>query len=123
VAFLEGVERGRRLIMACALPRRVQISLKPASKTLGLHGVFIRGKRLKYMFADSAFKRVQVDARAHWRDNGEPHRGLALRTGRTLNFGEWNDGRETLRLRHDASLDTGGSTTLSVTGNAWEAER
>jgi hypothetical protein len=46
------------------LLRRVQIALKPASKTLGLHGVFIRGKGLKYVIADSAFKRMQVDARA-----------------------------------------------------------
>jgi hypothetical protein len=70
------------------------------------------------MFADSAFKRVQVDARAYWPDAGEPHRGPALRTGGTLNFGESNDGREALRLGHDACLDTGGSTTLSVTGDA-----
>jgi hypothetical protein len=45
-----------------ALRRWVQIALKPASKTLGLHGVFIRGKGLKYLIADSAFKRMQVDA-------------------------------------------------------------
>jgi hypothetical protein len=61
--------------------------LKPAAKPLGLHRVFIRGKRLKYVFADCAFKRVQVDARAYWRDAGEPHRGPALWTGGTLNFG------------------------------------
>jgi hypothetical protein len=47
-----------------ALLRWVQIALKPASETLGLHGVFIRGKGLKYAIADSAFKRMQVDARA-----------------------------------------------------------
>ena len=58
----------------------MQIALKPASKALGLHGVFIRGKGLKYMIADSAFKRVQVDACAHWLDTGEHRRGLALRT-------------------------------------------
>jgi hypothetical protein len=83
--------------------------LKPASKFLGLHRVFIRGKGLKDVFADSAFKRVQVDARANWRDTGEPHRGLALRTGGTLNCSEWNDGRQALRLGHGASLDIGGS--------------
>jgi hypothetical protein len=71
------------------------------------------------MIADSAFKRVQVDARACWLDAGEPHRGLAFRTGGATKGGEWNDGRQELRLGHDASLDTGGSTTLSVTGNAW----
>jgi hypothetical protein len=38
--------------------------LKPASKTFGRHGVIIRGKGLKYVIADSAFKRMQVDARA-----------------------------------------------------------
>jgi hypothetical protein len=46
------------------LLRRVQIALKPASKTLGLHGIFIRGMGLKYVIADSTFKRMQVDARA-----------------------------------------------------------
>ena len=46
------------------LLRWVQIALKPASKTPGLHGVFIRGKGLKYVVADSAFERMQVDARA-----------------------------------------------------------
>jgi hypothetical protein len=38
--------------------------LKPASKTLGFHGVFISGMGPKYVIADSAFKSVQVDARA-----------------------------------------------------------
>jgi hypothetical protein len=47
-----------------ALLRRVQIALKPASKTLGLHRVFIRGQGLKYVITDSTFKRMQVDARA-----------------------------------------------------------
>jgi hypothetical protein len=46
-----------------ALFRRVQIALKPASKTLGLHGIFIRGMGPKYVIADSAFKRMEVDAR------------------------------------------------------------
>jgi hypothetical protein len=41
----------------------VQIGLKPASETVGLHRVFIRGKGLKYAIVDSAFKRMQVDAR------------------------------------------------------------
>jgi hypothetical protein len=89
-----------------ALLRRVQIALKPASKTLGLHGVFIRGKGLKYVIADSAFKRMQVDAPgACWLDADEHHRGLALRTGGALNCNEWNDGRQALRLGHDASLE------------------
>jgi len=67
--------------------------LKPACKTLGLYGVFIRGKGIKNMLADSAFKRVQIDARAYWRDTGEPHRGPAPRTGGALDWSEWNDGR------------------------------
>jgi hypothetical protein len=83
----------------------VQIALKPASKTLGLHGVFIRGKGLKYVLADNAFKRMQVDARACSLDTGDHHRGLALRTSGTLNCNEWNDGRRALRLGHDASLE------------------
>jgi hypothetical protein len=88
-----------------ALLWRVQIALKPASKTLGLHGIFIRGKGLKYLIADSAFKRMQVDAPgAYWLDADEHHLGLALRTGGALNCNEWNDGRQALRLGHDASL-------------------
>jgi len=102
-----------------ALLRWVQIALKPASKTFGLHGVFIRGKGLKYMIADSAFKRMQVDARACWLDTGEPHRGLALRTSGALNCNEWNDGRRVLRSSHGCFPGIGGSATLSVTGNAW----
>jgi hypothetical protein len=89
--------------------RWVQIALKPASKTLGLLGVFKRGKGLKYPIADSAFKRMQVDARARWLDADEHHLGLAPRTGGARNCGEWNGGRQALRLGHDASLDQAGA--------------
>jgi hypothetical protein len=93
--------------------------LKPASKTLGLHGVFIRGKGFKYLIADSAFIRMQVDAPgACWLDTDEHHLGLALRTGGAPNCSEWNGGRQALRLGHDAFPRIGGSATLSVTGNA-----
>ena len=93
-----------------ALLRWVQIALKPASKALGLHGVFKRGKGRKYLIADSAFKRLQVDAPgACWLDANEHHLGLALRTGGALNCSEWNDGREALRLGHDASLEQAGA--------------
>ena len=105
------------------LPRRMQIALKPASKTSGLHGVFIRGKGLQDVIADSASKRMQVDAPAGWLDADEHHPGLALRTSGPLNCNEWNDGRQALRLGHDASPRIGGSATLSVTGKAWAAER
>src|SRR6266852_4955730 len=67
-----------------ALLRWVQIALKPASKAPGLHGVFIRDKGLKFVIADSALKRMQVDARACWLDPGEHHRSLALRTNGAL---------------------------------------
>jgi hypothetical protein len=100
------------------LPRRVQIALKPASKTPGLHGVFIRGKGLQDVIADSASKRVQVHARACRLDADEHHRGLAPRTSGAPNCNEWNDGRQALRLGHDASPRIGGSATLSVTGKA-----
>jgi hypothetical protein len=83
----------------------VQIALKPASETLGLHGVFIGGKGLKYVIANSAFKRMQVDAGADGLDAGEHHRRLALRTGGALECNEWNGGRQALRLGHDASLE------------------
>jgi hypothetical protein len=84
--------------------------LKPASKALGLRGVFKRGKGRKYLIADSAFKRLQVDALgACWLDADEHHLGLALRTGGAPNCSEWNDGREAWRLGHDASLEQAGA--------------
>jgi hypothetical protein len=55
---------GEQLFGFRALLRRVQIALKPASKGFGFHGVFIRSKGLEYAIADSAFKGLQVDARA-----------------------------------------------------------
>jgi len=97
--------------------------LKPASKTFGLHWVVIRSKGLKYAIADSAFKRMQVHARTCRLDTDEHHRGLALRTGGPANCSEWKDGRQALRLRHDASLEIGGSATLSVTGICPEGDR
>jgi hypothetical protein len=103
------------------LRRWVQIALKPASKTFGPHGVLIRGQGLKYLIADSAFKSMQVDTPgACWLDANEHHLGLALRTDGTLDCSEWNDGRQALRLGHNAGLppQIGGSATLSVTGNA-----
>jgi hypothetical protein len=83
----------------------VQIALQPASKTLGLHGVFVCGKGLNYVVADSAFKPMPVDARAGRLDADEHHRRLALGTSGALNCNEWNGGREVLRLGHDASLE------------------
>ena len=68
--------------------------------------------------ADSAFKRLQVDAPgAYWLDANEHHLGPALRTGGALNCSEWNDGRQALRLEHVLSSNSG-IATLSVTGNA-----
>ena len=92
------------------LLRWVQFALKPATKTLGPHGVFIRRKGLKYLIADSAFKRMQVDAPGECRlDGDEHHLGLALRTGGAPNCSEWNNGRQALRLGHDASLEQAGA--------------
>src|SRR5437879_8640039 len=96
----------------------MQIALKPTSKTFGLHWVVIGSKGLENAIADSAFKRVQVDARTGRLDTDEHHRGLALRTGGPANCSESKDGRQALRLRHDASLEIGGSATLSVTAFA-----
>jgi hypothetical protein len=61
---------------ALTLRRWVQIALKPAPKIPGLHRVCIRGKGLKYVIADSAFKRMQIDARVCRLDACEHHRGL-----------------------------------------------
>jgi hypothetical protein len=77
---------GTRSIYSAATPavllRWVQIALKPASKTLGLHRVFIRGKGPKRLIANGAFKRMQVDTSgACWLDADEHHLSLALRTG------------------------------------------
>ena len=84
--------------------------MKPAPKTPGLHRVFIRSKGLMHVIADSAFKRMQVDAPgACWLDADEHHLGLALRTGGALNCSEWNDGRQALRFGHDASLEQAGA--------------
>src|SRR5260370_22387258 len=81
-----------------ALLRWVQIALKPASKTLGLHRDFIRGQGLKYVIADSAFKRMQVDAPgACWLDAAEHHLGLALRTAGAPNSNSFKYGPPTFR--------------------------
>ena len=77
----------------------------------------MRGEGREYVMADSALKRMQVDTRAFWLDADEHHPGLALGTGGALKSIQWNGGRRALRLGHDASPQTGGSTTLSVTGN------
>jgi hypothetical protein len=78
-----------------ALLRWVQIDLKPASKTLGPYGVFICGKGLKYLVADGAFKRMQVDAPgACWLDADEHHLGLAFgRAGRSIAANGMTDDR------------------------------
>jgi hypothetical protein len=66
----------------------------------------MRGKGFKYLIADSAFERMQVDAPgAYWLYADEHHRSLAPRTGGAPNCSEWNDGRQALRLGHDASLE------------------
>src|SRR5260370_41515296 len=53
---------------------------------------------------------MQVDAPgACWLDADEHHRGFALRTSGALNCDEWNDGRQALRLGHDASLEQAGA--------------
>jgi hypothetical protein len=81
--------------------------LKPASKGLGFHGVFIRGEGLKDLIADSTPKRMQVDdPGACWLDADKHHRGLALRASGALNCGEWNDGRDG---GHEGSLKLAGA--------------
>ena len=68
--------------------------------------MLIRGKGLMYAIANSAFKRMQVDAPGPcWLYANKHHLGLALRAGGALNCSERNDGRQALRLGHDASLE------------------
>ena len=101
----------------------MQIAKKPAAKGLGVHGIFMRGQSRKYVIADSALKRIQVDARAFSLDADEHHPGFAPRTGRALKWSRWNCRHRMLRFGHDASPQVRGSTTLSITGNAKDAER
>jgi hypothetical protein len=64
----------------------------------------MRGMGLKQAIAHGASKRMQVVARACQLDTDEHHRGLAHRTGgAAANWSEWKDGRQALRLGHDAS--------------------
>jgi len=86
--------------LKAALRPPVQIALKPASKGLGLHRIFIRGEGRKFVMADSTFKRMQIDAWACWLDAGEHHLGLALRTGGAPKCYRRNGGRRALRLGH-----------------------
>ena len=87
-----------------------------------MHRIFGHGQGRKRVIADSAFKRMQVDPRARWLDADEHHLGLAPGTGRALKWSRWNRGGRSSRLGHGASLQTGGSTTLSVTGNTGDNE-
>jgi hypothetical protein len=87
-----------------ALLRWVQIALKPASKALGLHRVFKRGKGRKYLIADSAFKRMQVDAPGPcWLDADEHHLGLALRTGGAVCTDNLNAGVAVMKSAQDGA--------------------
>ena len=67
--------------------------MKPAAKGPGMHGIFISGRGRKYVMADRAFKRMQVDAWACWLDADEHHPGLAPRTDGALKCNRWNGGR------------------------------
>jgi hypothetical protein len=55
--------------------------------------------------ARPALKRTQVGTQECRHDLGEHHLGLALRTGRTLNGSERNDGRQGLSFCHNASFE------------------
>jgi hypothetical protein len=107
---------------ARALRRRVQIALKPASKGLGLHRIFKRGKGRKYVIADSTFKRMQVDAWACWLDAGEHHLGFALRTEGAPKCNRWNGGRQALRLGHGTSPSNRRERNTLSHRYAWEGE-
>ena len=74
--------------LASGITRWVQIALKPAAKALGMHRIFIRGKGRKHVIADTALKRMQVDARACRLDADEHHLSLAPRTGGALDTPE-----------------------------------
>src|SRR2546423_4660262 len=53
----------------------------------------MRGKSRKYMVADSALIRIQVDAWAFWLDADEHHPGFAPRTGGALKCNRGIGGR------------------------------
>src|SRR6202023_3010622 len=71
----------------------------------GLHRIVIRAERLDDVVARPALKRMQVGTQECRHDLGEHHLGLALRTGRTLNGSERNDGRQGGRFCHNASFE------------------
>src|ERR1700730_802510 len=72
---------------------------------LGLHRIVIRAERLDDVVARPALKRMQVGTQECRHDLGEHHLGPALRTGRTLNGSERNDGRQGLRFCQYASFE------------------
>ena len=67
--------------------------MKPASKALGLHRIFICGKGPNYVIADSTFERMQVDPGACWLDAGEPTvwGEDTLRPSLHVACGKWED--------------------------------
>jgi hypothetical protein len=95
--------------------------LKAAPAFPGLHRIVIRAERLHNAIAHRALKRMQVGTQECRHDLGEHHLGLAFWTGRTLNGGERNDGRQGLRFCHNASFEEL-SATLGIIGPVQRAE-
>ena len=54
--------------------------------------ILIRGKRCKYVIADSALIHMQVHAWVFWLDADEHHPGSAVRTGGVLKCCRWKGG-------------------------------
>ena len=69
-----------------------------------MHRIFVCGKGRKHVIADSALKRIQVDARSRRLNADQHHLGFALRTGGALKWSRRNGGRQGLGLGHGASL-------------------
>jgi hypothetical protein len=68
------------------------------------------------------FKRAEIETNACGHDAGEQHAGMTSRAGGALDTSVDLFGQE-IGFLHDASPQTGGSATLSVTGNVpWQRE-
>ena len=64
--------------------------------------IVMRAKGLNDMIANQALKCMQVGTQERRHDAGEHHLSLTLRTGRTLNCNERNDGQQGVSFWHHA---------------------
>jgi hypothetical protein len=89
----------------------------------GLSERFGSDQHLMNVIALRALKGAEVETNTCGRDASEHHAGMASRAGGALDA-NIDMVRQEIAFLHDASPQTGGSATLSVTGNApWVKDR